>query len=59
MNGIKICGTGRGVPDTIVSNQDIAARVDTNDAWIVSRTGIRNRRHSTEGDTFQIGRAHV
>ena len=52
MNGIKICGTGRGVPDTIVSNQDIAARVDTNDAWIVSRTGIRNRRHSTEGDTF-------
>ena len=45
MNGIKIRGTGRCVPETIVTNDDLAARMETSDQWITSRTGIRRRHH--------------
>ena len=31
MNGIKILGTGRGVPSKLVTNEDMAKIVDTND----------------------------
>lgn len=44
MNGLQILGTGRAVPEQIVTNDDLAQRVDTNDEWIVARTGIRERR---------------
>ena len=47
MNGIKIRGTGRCVPERVVTNDDLAAVVDTSDAWIAGRTGIRRRRHCT------------
>jgi 3-oxoacyl-[acyl-carrier-protein] synthase-3 len=39
-----IVGTGMAVPDLRVTNADLEARVDTSDAWIVERTGIRERR---------------
>jgi 3-oxoacyl-[acyl-carrier-protein] synthase-3 len=39
----RIVGTGRGVPPTVLTNADIAKMVDTSDAWIVERTGIRER----------------
>ena len=45
MNGIKIRGMGRCVPERVVTNADLAERVDTSDEWITSRTGIRRRRH--------------
>lgn len=48
MNGIKIKGTGRCVPEHIVTNDDFARRMDTSDEWITSRTGIRHRHHVTE-----------
>ena len=44
MNGIKIVGTGCGIPDQVITNGDLAQLVDTSDSWIVSRTGIRCRR---------------
>ena len=47
MNGIKIRGTGRCVPENIITNQDLAKIVETSDAWITTRTGIQHRRHST------------
>ena len=50
MNGIKIKGTGYAVPEHIVTNGDMARRVDTNEEWIISRTGIRHRHHLTEGE---------
>ena len=31
------------VPDTVLTNSDLAKVVDTNDEWIVSRTGIKQR----------------
>ena len=52
MNGIKIRGTGRGVPEHIVTNDDLAKLVDTSDEWITARTGIRHRHHLREGETI-------
>ncbi len=42
--GIRITGTGSFTPDRILTNKDIEQMVDTTDAWIYERTGIRERR---------------
>ena len=34
------------VPDNVVTNHDLAKVVDTNDEWITSRTGIKERRQA-------------
>lgn len=39
-----IIGTGCWVPERVVTNDDLAARIDTSDAWITERSGIRERR---------------
>lgn len=52
MNGIKIRGTGRGVPGKIVTNRDLESVVDTSDDWIVSRTGIRTRHFCAGEETY-------
>ncbi len=44
-----VIGTGSTLPRTVVSNAELAARVDTTDEWIVERTGIRQR-HIAEPD---------
>ena len=46
-----IAGTGFAVPEQRITNADLEARVDTNDAWIVERTGIRERRLSGPEDS--------
>jgi len=38
-----VIGTGSALPRTVVTNAELAARVDTTDEWIVERTGIRQR----------------
>jgi 3-oxoacyl-[acyl-carrier-protein] synthase-3 len=40
----QIIGTGSYVPEKVITNQDLEKLVDTNDEWIVERTGIRERR---------------
>jgi 3-oxoacyl-[acyl-carrier-protein] synthase-3 len=40
----RIVGTGRGLPQKVLSNADLEKMVDTNDQWIVERTGIKERR---------------
>lgn len=40
---IGIIGTGKYVPEKILTNSDLEKIVETNDEWIVSRTGIRER----------------
>ena len=47
MNGGRIIGIGTHLPDTILSNADLEARLDTSDAWITERTGIKERRVGT------------
>jgi len=41
---VCIAGTGSYVPEKILTNDKLAAMVDTTDEWIVTRTGIRERR---------------
>jgi 3-oxoacyl-[acyl-carrier-protein] synthase III len=40
----KILGTGRGVPDKVLTNADLEKMVETSDSWIQERTGIKERR---------------
>jgi 3-oxoacyl-[acyl-carrier-protein] synthase III len=44
-------GSGSALPVRAVSNDELAAKVDTTDAWITERTGIRNRYLAGEGET--------
>ena len=44
MNGIKLRGTGRCVPANTVTNDDLSRLVDTNDEWIMTRIGVKERR---------------
>lgn len=46
----RITGTGSAVPDTILTNQDLEKLVDTNDEWITTRTGIKERRVAVAGE---------
>lgn len=46
----KIAGLGSYVPDNVVTNDDLAKRMDTSDEWIRERTGIEQRRHVRKGD---------
>lgn len=46
----KITGLGFYVPPTIVTNDDLSQKIDTNDAWIQERTGIQERRHIISGE---------
>lgn len=48
----KIAGLGSYLPDNVVTNDDLSKIMDTNDAWIQERTGIKERRHiKDEGPT--------
>jgi 3-oxoacyl-[acyl-carrier-protein] synthase-3 len=46
-----IAGTGSCLPERRLTNDQLAQMVDTNDAWIVQRTGIRERRIAAEGES--------
>ncbi len=46
-----VTGWGMYVPERVMTNDDIAAIVDTTDEWIVSRTGIRERRIAAKDDS--------
>ncbi|UXP33035.1 ketoacyl-ACP synthase III [Reichenbachiella agarivorans] len=49
MKQARIIGTGHYVPANVVKNADLEALMDTNDAWIQERTGIKERRHIVPG----------
>ena len=52
----EILSTGRYLPDNIVTNDDLAKRMDTSDEWIRTRTGIRERRLAPTGEnTSHLG----
>ncbi len=54
MHGIKMIGAAATLPERVVTNADMMKIVDTSDEWIVSRTGIRERRHCTEETHTQL-----
>ncbi len=46
----QIIGCGSYLPEKILTNEDLAAMVDTSDEWIVERTGIRQRHIAADGE---------
>ena len=48
---VSVLGWGTAVPQRRLTNTDLEARVDTNDQWIVERTGIRERRIAAPTET--------
>lgn len=51
MKRAVIRGSGSALPAQVVTNADLAERVDTTDEWIIERTGIRQRYIAGEGET--------
>lgn len=49
--GIAIRGTGRGIPQRVVTNADFEKMVDTTNEWILARTGIRERHFAEKGES--------
>ena len=47
----RITGTGSYAPRKVITNHDLEKLVDTNDEWIIERTGIRERRIAEKGQT--------
>lgn len=51
-----ICGCGSYLPQQVITNEDLAKRLETSDEWIVSRTGIRERHIAADGElTSDLG----
>ena len=46
----KLVGCGAYLPERVVTNQELAQRLDTSDEWIRQRTGIRQRHIAAEGE---------
>lgn len=64
MNGARtgrIIGWGTALPDGILTNADLEARLDTTDEWIKERTGIQERRQggTTAGLAAEAGQAAI
>jgi 3-oxoacyl-[acyl-carrier-protein] synthase III len=47
---VRIAGLGAQLPDRVVTNDELAATLDTSDEWIRSRTGIRQRHVAAPGE---------
>jgi 3-oxoacyl-[acyl-carrier-protein] synthase-3 len=51
--GVRFTGWGIGLPDRIVTNEELSQTLDTSDEWIMERTGIRERR--VGGSAMSLG----
>lgn len=54
-----IAGCGAYLPSRIVSNEELAKRVDTSDEWIVARTGIHQRHIASDRETTSTLALHA
>lgn len=52
--GTRLIGTGSYMPDLKLTNEMLESMVDTNDEWIVKRTGIRERRIAQNTATWEL-----
>ncbi len=55
MRSARITGWGTALPDKVVTNTDLEAMLDTNDEWIVERSGIRERRIGGTTSSLAVG----
>lgn len=51
MNGLQLIATGSALPRRSITNAELAQTVDTDDVWITTRTGIRQRYFCSEGES--------
>ncbi|MBI5013084.1 MAG: 3-oxoacyl-ACP synthase, partial [Methylocystis sp.] len=49
-----VLGVGAYLPQKTLTNDELAKLVDTSDAWIVQRTGIKERHIAAEGETTSM-----
>jgi 3-oxoacyl-[acyl-carrier-protein] synthase III len=54
-----VLGCGSYLPNQVLTNADLARKVDTSDEWIVQRTGIHERRIAAPGETTSQMAAHA
>lgn len=54
MDNVVIAGVGKSIPSKVVTNDMLSQIVDTNDEWITSRTGIKQRHITTGENTSDI-----
>ena len=54
MQGIRITGVGSYIPERVVKNSEFEKFIETTDEWITSRTGIKERRFSTDKLNFEM-----
>jgi len=47
----RLLGIGMSVPSRVVTNHELASRMETSNEWIIERTGIEERRWVVEGET--------
>ncbi len=61
MRNAAITGWGKCMPPAVLSNDDLATFLDTDDAWITQRTGIRERRvtHVLGSELAQVAGARA
>ena len=52
MTGVRITGLGRALPERVVSNREVAERLGVEENWILSRTGISERRYTSQAETI-------
>jgi 3-oxoacyl-[acyl-carrier-protein] synthase-3 len=50
-NYSRIVGTGGYLPEKVLTNRDLEAKIDTTDEWIYTRTGIRQRHIAADGES--------
>nr|YP_010195667.1 beta-ketoacyl-acyl carrier protein synthase III [Crassiphycus birdiae]UAD83064.1 beta-ketoacyl-acyl carrier protein synthase III [Crassiphycus birdiae] len=58
MQGARIISVGSAVPDLCINNKDISQIVETSDEWIVTRTGIKERRVLTGANKSVVDLAY-
>lgn len=51
LRGVRLTGWGMYAPEHVLTNEELSRIVDTNDEWIVRRTGIRERRVAAEDES--------
>jgi 3-oxoacyl-[acyl-carrier-protein] synthase III len=53
-NGITIAGIGSALPKRVVTNDEIATKIDTSDEWIFNKLGVKERRIASDIETPSV-----